>query len=201
MQKGAKNIALIGREPRWRQYSRYCTFGADKAGDLFIRLFPYHLDFAPIPPHRARPLPSGSGQEPAQGTAWVRSNVHHGLIVEDSPPIRRSLRAWFEERGGCEVSGEAENGAVAVERVKALNPDVVILDLSMPVINGLEAARKIASIAPKTAIVLFTMHASEHLAKEAQNAGIREVISKMDGPANLLASVENIAQKPRDQTE
>jgi DNA-binding NarL/FixJ family response regulator len=66
--------------------------------------------------------------------------------------------------------------------------------------NGLEAARKIASIAPKTAIVLFSMHASEHLAKDAQN-GIREVISKMDGPANLLASVENIAQKPRDQTE
>ena len=54
------------------------------------------------------------------------------LIVDDSPPIRRSLRAWFERRDGWEVCGEAENGAVAVERVKALNPDIVILDLSMP---------------------------------------------------------------------
>jgi DNA-binding NarL/FixJ family response regulator len=120
------------------------------------------------------------------------------LIVDDSPPIRRTLRAWFEQRDGWEVCGEAENGEVAVEQVKALNPDVVILDLSMPVMNGLEAARKIASIAPETAMVLFTMHASEHLVKDAQRAGIRDVISKLDGPATLLASVESIARKPGD---
>ena len=123
------------------------------------------------------------------------------LIVDDSPPIRRSLRAWLEQRDGWEVCGEAENGAVAVEQVKALNPDIVILDLSMPVMNGLEAARRIASIAPRTAMVLFTMHASEHLVKDAQSAGIRDVISKLDGPANLLASVENITQKSSDQEE
>jgi DNA-binding NarL/FixJ family response regulator len=69
------------------------------------------------------------------------------------------------------------------------------------VMNGLEAARKIASIAPKTAMVLFTMHASEHLVKDARDAGIKEVISKLDGPATLLASVESIAQKPRDPTQ
>jgi DNA-binding NarL/FixJ family response regulator len=123
------------------------------------------------------------------------------LIVDDSPPIRRSLRAWFDQSAGWEVCGEAENGAVAVERVKALNPDIVILDLSMPVMNGLEAARRIASIAPKTAMVLFTMHASEHLVKDAQSAGISDVVSKLDGPANLLASVESITQKSSDQKE
>ena len=116
------------------------------------------------------------------------------LIVDDSPPIRRSLRAWLEQRGEWKVCGEAENGAVAVEKVKALSPDVVILDLSMPVMNGLEAAREIASVAPKTAMVLFTMHASEHLVKDAQNAGIKDVVSKSDGPANLLASLENIVK-------
>lgn len=115
------------------------------------------------------------------------------LIVDDSPPIRRSLRAWLEQRGEWKVCGEAENGAVAVEKVKALSPDVVILDLSMPVMNGLEAAREIASVA-KTAMVLFTMHASEHLVKDAQNAGIKDVVSKSDGPANLLASLENIVK-------
>jgi chemotaxis response regulator CheB len=73
------------------------------------------------------------------------------LIVDDSAEIRRSLRSWFEQRGDWRVCGEAENGAIAVERVKSLSPDVVILDLSMPVMNGLEAARKIGSIAPKTA--------------------------------------------------
>jgi DNA-binding NarL/FixJ family response regulator len=84
--------------------------------------------------------------------------------------------------------------------VKALNPDVVILDLSMPVMNGLEAARAIASIAPKTAMVLFTMHASEHLMKDAQNAGIKDVISKSDGPAKLLTSLENIVKNPGSET-
>lgn len=60
--------------------------------------------------------------------------------------------------------------------------------------NGLDAARKIASLAPKTAIVLFTMHAGEFLEQEAQRAGIRAIISKLDGPATLMASVESITR-------
>ena len=118
------------------------------------------------------------------------------LIVDDSYPIRRSLRAWFERREGWEVCGEAENGAIAVEQVKVLNPDIVILDLSMPVMNGLDTAREIAAIAPTTAMVLFTMHASEHLVKDAQRAGIKHVVSKLDGPATLMAYVESIVRKP-----
>jgi DNA-binding NarL/FixJ family response regulator len=123
------------------------------------------------------------------------------LIVDDSAEIRRSLRSWFEQRGDWRVCGEAENGAIAVERVKSLSPDVVILDLSMPVMNGLEAARKIGSIAPNTAMVLFTTHSSDHLVKDAQEVGIRDVISKLEGPAMLLATIESIASKPRGQTK
>jgi two-component system, NarL family, invasion response regulator UvrY len=120
------------------------------------------------------------------------------LIVDDSPVIRQSLRVWLEQRSGLEVCGEAENGAEAVEQVKALTPDLVILDLSMPVMNGLEAARKITSIAPQTAMVLFTMHAGQHLVKEAYRAGIKDVVSKLDGPAKLLASVESIVERSRN---
>jgi DNA-binding NarL/FixJ family response regulator len=123
------------------------------------------------------------------------------LIADDSFPIRRSLRTWFERREGWKVCGEAENGAMAVERVKALNPDVVILDLSMPVMNGLEAAREITSVAPATAIVLFTMHASEFLIEDARRAGIKSIVSKSDGPATLVAAVESIAGKPGSETE
>ena len=118
------------------------------------------------------------------------------LIVDDSPTIRRSLRSLFERRQGWEICGEAENGAIAVEQVKALNPDIVIMDLSMPVMNGLQAAQKISAIAPKTAMVLFTMHASEHLVKDAQRAGIKDVVSKLDGAATLMASVESVLPKP-----
>lgn len=122
------------------------------------------------------------------------------LIVDDSPAIRQSLRAWFEQHSGLEVCGEAENGAAAVEQVKALSPDVVVLDLSMPVMNGLEAARKIASIAPKTAMVLFTMHVGQPLVNEAHSAGFRDVVSKSDGPAKLLASVESIVERSRNDS-
>lgn len=147
---------------------------------------------------RLRPLVGPGTCKVRPGAVLMSTTV---LIVDDSLPIRRSLRTWLEQRGGWKVCGEAENGAVAVERVRALKPDVVILDLSMPVINGLEAARKIASIAPETAMVLFTMHASEHLMKDARNAGIRDVISKLDGPANLLASLENIVERPWNERE
>src|SRR5579862_2661549 len=123
------------------------------------------------------------------------------LIVDDSSTIRRSLRLWFEQRGDWKVCGEAENGAVAVERVKALKPDVVILDLSMPVKNGLEAAREISSIAPKTAMVLFTLHASEDLMKDAQEAGFKHIVSKRDGAAGLIASLENMAKGPEGEAE
>jgi DNA-binding NarL/FixJ family response regulator len=123
------------------------------------------------------------------------------LIVDDSPPIRRSLRIWFEGREGWQVCGEAENGAAAVEQVKALNPDIVIMDLSMPVMNGLDAARHISSIAPKTAMVLLTMHASEFLVQDAQRVGIKAVVSKLDGPATLMASVESLIRERTHATE
>jgi DNA-binding NarL/FixJ family response regulator len=71
----------------------------------------------------------------------------------------------------------------------------------MAVMNGLEAARTIGSIAPKTAVVLFTVHSSDHLVKDAQEVGIPGVISKLEEPATLLATIENIASNRRGQTK
>src|SRR6201981_1465524 len=68
--------------------------------------------------------------------ALARSNI----IADDSAPVRRSLRSFIEQNSGWEICGEAENGKVAVEKVKELHPDIVILDFQMPVMNGLEAA-------------------------------------------------------------
>jgi DNA-binding NarL/FixJ family response regulator len=96
------------------------------------------------------------------------------------------------------ICGEAENGKVAVEKVKDLHPDVVILDFQMPVMNGLEAARQIAFLAPNTAMVMFTMHNCEQLSKEAQAAGIKEVLSKSDGVAgHLIASLKSVVPNAR----
>jgi two-component system nitrate/nitrite response regulator NarL len=103
------------------------------------------------------------------------------LIVDDSYVVRDSLRGSIELSTDWQVCGEAENGEIALQKVTELRPNVVILDLSMPVMNGLEAARQITRLAPKVAMVMFTMHVSARLRQDARAAGIREVISKSDG--------------------
>jgi DNA-binding NarL/FixJ family response regulator len=103
------------------------------------------------------------------------------LIVDDSALMRRVLRSTIEKDSEWEVCGEAENGKIAVEKVKELHPVVVFLDLQMPVMNGLEAARQINAIAPKTEMLMYTMHNSEQVQKDAHSAGIKQVVSKTDG--------------------
>ena len=116
------------------------------------------------------------------------------LLVDDNSVIRKLLRAFLETNTDCSVCGEAENGRVAVEKVVELEPHVVILDFSMPVMNGLDAAREIARIAPSVVMFLFTMHNSEQLRMDAKHAGIREVVSKSDRfQEQLLASLETVS--------
>ena len=77
--------------------------------------------------------------------------------------------------------------------VQELNPDIVILDLQMPIMNGLEAARQISRLAPNTAMLMFTLYSGEQLLKDAQAAGIKDVVSKSNGAAeHLLASLRTI---------
>ncbi|HKN17228.1 MAG TPA: response regulator transcription factor [Candidatus Sulfotelmatobacter sp.] len=113
---------------------------------------------------------------------------HTILIVDDSPLIRRSLRLWIEGSLDWEVCGEAENGREAVDRVEALQPDLVILDFQMPVMNGLEAARRIRDLAPWTAMLMFTMHTSSELLKAALEAGVTDVVSKGDRLSDHLST-------------
>jgi len=117
------------------------------------------------------------------------------LIVDDSAVIRRLVRTTIERNSNWNICGEAENGAVAVEKVKELCPDVVILDLQMPVMDGMAAARQIALIAPKTEMLMFTMHNSEQVAKAARASGIKTVISKTYAPAaQILAFLKSYSK-------
>jgi len=110
------------------------------------------------------------------------------LIVDDSARIRHALRSSIEQTGDWQVCGEAENGKVAVERVKQLHPDVVILDLQMPFMEGLEVARQINLLSPNTAMLMFTMRNCEQLLKYAPATGIKDVLSKSDGLAEHLVA-------------
>jgi two-component system, NarL family, nitrate/nitrite response regulator NarL len=115
------------------------------------------------------------------------------LVVDDTQAIRRSLRLRIETETDWEICGEAENGRDAIERVKELQPDVVLLDLSMPVMNGLDAARRIKAIAPSTHILMFTLHTYPQLLDEARKVGIANVVSKSDaaGP-NLVRALRSL---------
>lgn len=113
------------------------------------------------------------------------------LLVDDHLAIRNSLRSFIEANTKWSVCGEAENGQVALDKVLVLHPDLVILDFSMPVMNGLEAAEKIAAVAPQVVTVLFTLHISEQLRREAEAVGVRQVFSKAEGiSGKLIAAIE-----------
>lgn len=119
------------------------------------------------------------------------------LIVDDSSALRRMVRCCVEEKTDWQVCGEAENGEVAVRLANELKPDLVLLDLAMPVMNGLEAARRISSVSPHPVMVMFTMQYSGQLIKEAEAAGITKVLSKTDvGIDHLLASMKTLLSEP-----
>lgn len=112
------------------------------------------------------------------------------LIADDHDGVRKILKEALGIHAGWEVCGEATTGLEAVEKAAALKPDLIVLDLSMPVINGLEAASQISSANAEIAIILFTNHVSSTLEAEALKAGIRRVLSK-DG-TDLLQTIEAV---------
>lgn len=112
--------------------------------------------------------------------------THTILIVDDSSTVRSSLRSWIETNADFHVCGEAENGEVAIAKVEELRPDIVILDLQMPVMNGLDAARHISQLAPNTAMVMFTLHPSGELLRAARAVGVKDVVSKTDQLSDSL---------------
>lgn len=112
------------------------------------------------------------------------------LIADDNATGRRLLRALLETQEGWEVCGEAENGIEAIVRAAELKPDLIILDLAMPLMDGLHAAQEISAASPNLPIVLYTMHHFAGLDLEAKKVGIRKVISKTASGDALMLAIE-----------
>lgn len=118
------------------------------------------------------------------------------LIADDQEMILRALRTLLESNSNYKVCGTALNGSEAVIKARELRPDVVILDLAMPVMNGLEAAREIARVQPTTPVLLYTMSDLPQVRLEAASVGIREVVGKSAAPQVLLDAVERVFSSP-----
>lgn len=116
------------------------------------------------------------------------------LIVDDHAIVRRGLRALVQSQQEWEVCAEATNGREAVEKAAQLKPDVAILDIGMPELNGLEATRQIIKANPQTEVLILTMHQSEEVVREVLKAGARGYVLKSDADQNLVAAVEMLLQ-------
>ena len=105
------------------------------------------------------------------------------LIVDDHLAMRRAVTRVLQSQSNVEVCGEAENGRVAIEQAQRLKPDLIVLDLSMPIMNGLEAARILRRMMPDVPILMYTSFATSNLAEEALAAGVSRVSTKSSPPA------------------
>ncbi len=111
------------------------------------------------------------------------------LVADDHDVVRKGVRTLLEEQPGWEVAAEAADGREAVEKAKLVQPDVTILDLSMPELNGLEAAREILKSVP-TKVLILTMYDSDPLIRQTLEAGARGYLLKSDAGRDLVSAVD-----------
>jgi DNA-binding NarL/FixJ family response regulator len=112
------------------------------------------------------------------------------LIADDQPIIRTMVRSTLEKVPHFEVCAEAEDGAKAIEQAQKLKPDVVVLNVTMPVLNGFETAREIKATLPETAIVILSTHADQRFVEAAKKIGVRSYVAKSKAGKALVKAIE-----------
>lgn len=116
------------------------------------------------------------------------------LLADDHVVMRTGLRALLERQPNLEVVGESENGRETVKLAASLQPDVVVMDVGMPLLNGIEATKTIVTERPATAVVILSMHADESYVMRALSAGARGYLLKDSAAADLLGAIQAVSQ-------
>lgn len=117
------------------------------------------------------------------------------LLADDHEIVRRGMRALLEKHEGWEVCGEAKDGREAVEKAIQLKPDVVILDIGMPLLNGLETTRQLLKHDPDFKVIVLTISDSDQVIREALDAGARGFVLKSDAARDLISAVDELQNK------
>jgi DNA-binding NarL/FixJ family response regulator len=115
------------------------------------------------------------------------------LVADDHDVVRRGIKSLIESQPGWHVCDEARSGREAVARTEERKPDIVVLDISMPELNGLEAARRIRKVSPNSEILILSIHYSDQLIKESLDAGVRSFVVKSDSDRDLIIALETLA--------
>jgi DNA-binding NarL/FixJ family response regulator len=131
--------------------------------------------------------------EPERSWSQGRARPVRILLADDHDVVRQGLRRLLEAQPGWIVCGEAMDGRQAVARCQEMAPNVAVLDVSMPELNGLEATRQIRKVSPATEILVFTMHQSEQLVRDMLSAGARGYLLKSDASGNIVEAVASLA--------
>jgi DNA-binding NarL/FixJ family response regulator len=114
------------------------------------------------------------------------------LVADDHDVVRRGIRALIQEQPGWQVAAEAKDGRDAVTKATEFQPDVAILDITMPALNGIDAAMQIAKLSPRTKVLILTIHESDQLSRKALDAGARGYILKTDAACDLITAVSSL---------
>ncbi|HMI52143.1 MAG TPA: response regulator transcription factor [Candidatus Saccharimonadales bacterium] len=114
------------------------------------------------------------------------------LVADDHEIVRKGLRSILEQQPGWQVAGEAKDGRETVAKAKELKPDVIVVDISMPSLNGLEATRQMLKDDAKTKVLILTMHDTDPLIREVLDAGARGYVLKSDASRDLVTAVEAV---------
>ena len=115
------------------------------------------------------------------------------LVADDHDIVRRGIKSLIESRPGWQVCDEARSGREAVAKAEERKPDIVVLDISMPELNGLEAARKIRKLSPDSEILILSVHYSDQLIKDILDVGVRGFVVKSDSDRDLIIALETLA--------
>lgn len=114
------------------------------------------------------------------------------LITDDNGTMRKAMRAALDGYLGIRVVGEAANGEEAIEQVRALHPDLVIMDISMPRLGGLAAAEQIKRLSAETDILIFSIHKLKEFVDSAKRMGLSGFVMKEEGGAGLLSAISDV---------
>jgi DNA-binding NarL/FixJ family response regulator len=114
------------------------------------------------------------------------------LLVDDHPFVLEGVKSYLLKQPGFKLVGEACNGQEAVEKTLALAPDVVVMDITMPSVNGLEATRRLRELSPKTKVLILTVHEKREFVSEIIQSGARGYVRKNTSPAELVRAIECI---------
>jgi DNA-binding NarL/FixJ family response regulator len=114
------------------------------------------------------------------------------LVVDDHEVVHQGIRMILQSRPDWEICGQATNGAQAIEMAQTSQPDAIIMDITMPVMNGLEATRQITKLGLRSPIVIFTMHESQGLMESVQSAGGRGLVLKSRAAHDLIEALERV---------